>query len=181
MKFVAIGFLGGFCASGIVGAQADEAAQCQANGGTYVIGHVMQAPSFVPGHLRHGVELSHTHLTLLADQNRQTYDVAIDNVFAAGYDTAGENVPTPLSTIAVGDLLELCGKLYRSGAPGIDWVHTDCGAQPIDRMVGSRFLLRTARRAPILRALGNIVCSGGEPPPASHPSAWPGAADRVGR
>jgi hypothetical protein len=130
MKFVAIGFLGGFCASGIVGAQADEAAQCQANGGTYVIGHVMQAPSFVPGHLRHGVELSHTHLTLLADQNGQTYDVAIDNVFAAGYDTAGENVPRPLSTIAVGDLLELCGKLYRSGGPGIDWVHTDCGAQP---------------------------------------------------
>jgi hypothetical protein len=35
-----------------------------------------------------------------------------DNVFATGYDAAGERVPVPLSTIRTGDRLELCGKLY---------------------------------------------------------------------
>jgi hypothetical protein len=111
-------------------AYADEAAQCQANGGTYITGSVTAGPSFKPGHPRKGVELSHTHLTLQSDQDGQSYDVAIDNVFASGYDAAGESVPAPLSSINVGDHLDLCGKLYQSGGPGIDWVHTDCGDAP---------------------------------------------------
>jgi hypothetical protein len=109
---------------------ADEAAQCQANAGAYLTGSVTGAPAFRHGHPRKGVELSHTHLTLRSDQDGQSYDVAIDNVFAAGYDAAGESVPAPLSAIRPGDKLELCGKLYTQGGPGIDWVHTNCGDTP---------------------------------------------------
>ena len=108
-------------------ARADEGAQCQAHAGSYLTGRVIAGPNFVPGHARKGVELSHTHLTLLSDQDGQRYDVAIDNVFASGYDAAGRTVPTPLSAIRKGDRLELCGKLYTDGRLGIDWVHTNCG------------------------------------------------------
>jgi hypothetical protein len=76
------------------------------------------------------VELSHTHLTLLSDQDGRSYDVAIDNVFATGYDAAGERIPVPLSTIRTGDRLEVCGKLFNDARPGIDWVHTNCGETP---------------------------------------------------
>jgi hypothetical protein len=111
-------------------ARADEAAQCRANAGTYLTGNVTQGPTFTPGHLRNGVELSHTHLTLLSDQDGRSYHVAIDNVFTTGYDAAGESVPAPLSTIRTGDRLELCGKLFTRGGRGIDWVHTNCGETP---------------------------------------------------
>lgn len=127
MKLVAVFVL---CLLAAGAAHADESAQCQANAGTYLTGSVTKAPTFAPGYARKGVELSHTHLTLLSDQDGQSYDVAIDNVFASGYDAAGESVPAPLSTIRAGDRLELCGKLYTHGGPGIDWVHTNCGANP---------------------------------------------------
>ena len=127
MRLVAVFILCLF-ASGT--ARADEAAQCQANGGTYLTGTVTRIPIFVRGRPRDGVELSHTHLRLLSDQDGQSYDVAIDNVFAPGYDTAGESVPAPLSGIRRGDHLELCGKLYTHGGRGIDWVHSNCGDAP---------------------------------------------------
>jgi hypothetical protein len=111
-------------------ARADETGQCRANAGTYLTGQVIAGPSFARGHPRRGVELSHTHLTLRADQDGRSYDVAIDNVFAAGYDDAGESVPAPLSTLQPGTRLELCGKPYAQGQLGIDWVHTDCGDPP---------------------------------------------------
>jgi hypothetical protein len=111
-------------------ARADEAAQCRTNAGTYLTGGVTEGPTFAPGHLRNGVELSHTHLTLLSDQDGRSYHVAIDDVFATGYDAAGESVPAPLSTIRTGDRLELCGKLFTRGGRGIDWVHTNCGKTP---------------------------------------------------
>jgi hypothetical protein len=109
-------------------ARADEAAQCRVNAGTYLTGTVTEIPTFAPGRPRQGVELSHTHLRLLSDQDGQSWDVAVDNVFASGYDAAGESVPAPLSTIGIGTRLELCGKLFAHGGPGIDWVHTNCGA-----------------------------------------------------
>ena len=118
------------CLIGAGAAYADEAAQCRVNAGTYLTGRVTKGPSFAPGHALDGVELSHTHLRLLSDQNGQSYDVAIDNVFAAGYDAAGESVPAPLSAIQIGDRLELCGKLFATGRLGIDWVHTNCGERP---------------------------------------------------
>ena len=120
-----------FCVFASGAAHADEAAQCHAGGGTYLTGRIASGPTFRHGHSRHGVELSHTHLTLLSDRDGQTFDVAIDNVFAAGYDSAGENVPAPLAQLHAGIRLELCGKPYTNSAvPGIDWVHTDCGAAP---------------------------------------------------
>jgi hypothetical protein len=109
---------------------ADAAAQCRAHAGTFLTGNVTRGPTFAPGHLHNGVELSHTHLTLLSDQDGRSYHVAIDNVFATGYGAAGESVPAPLSTIRTGDRLELCGKLFTRGGLGIDWVHTNYGNRP---------------------------------------------------
>jgi hypothetical protein len=111
-------------------ARADDAAQCSTNDGAYLTGRVIEGPTFARGHALDGVELSHTHLVVLSDQDGQSYDVAIDNVFAPGYDAAGESVPAPLSTIHAGDRLELCGKLFTHGRQGIDWVHTNCGETP---------------------------------------------------
>lgn len=118
------------CLAASGSARADEAAQCRANAGTFLTGNVTRGPTFAPGHLQNGVELSHTHLTLLSDQDGRSYHVAIDNVFAAGYDAAEESVPAPLSTIRTGDRLELCGKLFTRGGLGIDWVHANCGNRP---------------------------------------------------
>ncbi len=70
--------------------------------------------------------LSHTHLTLMGDDGA-SYDVAIDNVFANGYQRNQAGVPAPLNIIHTGDRLELCGQLYSGGDIGIHWVHTNCG------------------------------------------------------
>ena len=125
-------FLGAFilCLMVSAASRADEAAQCRAKAGTFLTGQVTQGPTFTHGHLQNGVELSHTHLTLLSDQDRRSYHIAIDNVFADGYDAAGQSVPAPLSTIQTGDRLELCGKLFTRGGLGMDWVHTNCGKRP---------------------------------------------------
>jgi hypothetical protein len=137
-----------FCTFACSAAQADEAAQCGANDGTYLSGRVTGAPTFRSGHLRDGVELSHTHLRLLSDQDGQSYDVAVDNVFAAGYDAAGESVPAPLSRIRVGDRLELCGNPYADDAPGIDWVHTNCGGAPAPHRPNGWLKIVDAKGAP---------------------------------
>lgn len=127
MKFLRVFIL---CFIFSAAARADESAECRANSGTYLSGRVIKAPTFAPGHPRDGVDLSHTHLRLLSDQDGRSYDVAIDNVFATGYDAARESVPAPLSTIRTGDRLEVCGRLFTHGGRGIDWVHTNCGATP---------------------------------------------------
>ncbi len=137
-----------FCAFACNAAHADEAAQCRANGGVYLTGHVTVAPFFARGHLRDGVELSHTRLRLQSDRDGQSYDVAVDDVFAAGYDAAGESVPAPLSRIRVGDRLELCGKPYWRPAPGLDWVHTNCGAMPTPDKPNGWLKILDARGAP---------------------------------
>lgn len=119
------------CAFAFAPAHADEAAQCASHDGTWVTGRVTGTPLFIHGHLRDGVELSHTHLTLQSGRDGQTYDVAVDNVFAAGYDRAGEAVPAPLSTVRAGDRVDVCGKMYTDDTGrGIDWVHINCGATP---------------------------------------------------
>jgi hypothetical protein len=110
-------------------AWADEQGACASNAGTLLIGTVISGPKFTHGHDMRGKELSHTHVRLRGDDG-QSYDIAIDDVFADGYDQAGESVPAPLSQIQSGNRLELCGKPYASGGPGMDWVHTNCGDQP---------------------------------------------------
>ncbi|UTH73741.1 hypothetical protein [Chromobacterium sp. IIBBL 290-4] len=113
-------------------ALADGQSACRAAAGSYLTGTVVSGPSFANGQQLNGVELSHTHVSLRADQDGRTYDVAMDNVYASGYDTAGEDVPYPLNTIQQGDRLELCGQLYSSGV-GIHWVHNNCGVKPSRR------------------------------------------------
>ncbi len=71
---------------------ANEQADCAANAGTLLVGTVASGPTFARGHERRGVELSHTHVRLRGDDGR-SYDIAIDNIFAEGYDQAGEHVP----------------------------------------------------------------------------------------
>lgn len=113
-------------------AQADSAAQCQAQGGTYLTGLIAHGPFFVRArHYLHGVALSHTKILLRGDDG-QIYDIRADNVFAAGYDETPDGVPAPLSTLHPGDRLSLCGKFYetRAGRKGMDWVHTNCNAPP---------------------------------------------------
>lgn len=109
---------------------ADDVADCSAAGGALVSGVVTKAPYFKSGSSLKGVELSHTHLSLTSDNDGQTYDVAMDNVFASGYDQSNNTIPYPLSTIKKNDHLQLCGALYTSGAVGIHWVHTNCGNTP---------------------------------------------------
>ena len=109
--------------------RANEQDACASNAGTLLIGTVISGPRFAHGHERRGVELSHTHVALRGNDGRR-YDIAIDDVFADGYDQAGESVPAPLSRIKAGDRLEVCGKRYASGGLGMDWVHTSCGDPP---------------------------------------------------
>lgn len=117
------------CGAACHGALADDRQACTAADGSYLTGQVVSGPKFVHGQFRQGVELSHTHVTLRADQDGRAYDVAMDNVFASGYRQGGRNVPAPLDTIRVGDQLQLCGQLYDRGV-GIHFVHTNCGEQP---------------------------------------------------
>ena len=135
-------------ASGAV--HADEAAQCRISDGTYLTGTVTRGPVFARGrHPLHGVELSHSHLMLLSDQDRQFYDVAVDNVFAPGYDAAGETVPEPLSRIRAGNRVEVCGRPYMDPTgQGIDWVHTNCGVAPTSAKPNGWLKLLSADGAP---------------------------------
>lgn len=106
---------------------ADDAQACTASGGTLLVGKVVSPPTFKDGMFRKGVELSHTHLSLKGDSDGKTYDVAIDNVFASGYQQHRKDVPAPLNSIAVGDKLEVCGIPFSGG---IHWVHNNCGDAP---------------------------------------------------
>jgi hypothetical protein len=110
-------------------AYADDHSLCEANAGQYLTGVVVKPPFFSHGQFKGGVELSHTHLSLKADQDHRVYDVAIDNVFASGYQPNRSVVPAPLNTIHTQDRLSLCGQLYTQGV-GIHWVHTNCGQKP---------------------------------------------------
>ena len=122
--------LGLFCLASVSFVFATEASKCTAAGGSLVSGIVTKAPYFKSGSPLKGVALSHTHVSLISDQDGQTYDVAMDNVYASGYDQAGNSVPYPLNTIKQNDHLELCGALYTGGDIGIHWVHTNCGQTP---------------------------------------------------
>ncbi|PHV10730.1 hypothetical protein CSQ89_14670 [Chitinimonas sp. BJB300] len=113
-----------------VSVSASDLEDCTHAAGTYLSGKVMSPPTFKSGNYLEGIELSHTHLLLKADQDGKTYDVAIDNVFADGYDNAGESVPEPLAAIKIGTRLSLCGLPFPGG---IHWVHTNCGEKPTRR------------------------------------------------
>ncbi|SMC29117.1 hypothetical protein SAMN02745857_03616 [Andreprevotia lacus DSM 23236] len=109
------------------GALADSATDCKAAGGSYMSGVVSSAPVWVGGKEMRNVELSHTKLNFTSNADGKQYQAAIDNVFAQGYDIAGDAVPAPLNTLQVGDNIELCGVTYPGG---IHYVHTNCGCKP---------------------------------------------------
>lgn len=112
-------------------AWASEQDTCASGAGTLLTGTVISVPRFAHGYNRHGVELSHTHIRLHG-VNGMTYDIAVDDVFADGYDDTPDGVPAPLSRIRPGDHLDLCGKLYTRGRRGMDWVHPNCGVEPTE-------------------------------------------------
>jgi hypothetical protein len=111
----------------LTGALADEGQDCTAAGGSLLVGNVVSPPKFKHGAFLKGVELSHTHLVLKSGDDSKTYDVAMDNVFASGYQNNMTAVPSPLNSIQVGDKIEVCGIPFTGG---IHWVHTDCGDTP---------------------------------------------------
>jgi hypothetical protein len=80
---------------------ADDRDDCASHGGTLLIATVISGPRFVHGHDLRGVELSHTPVRLRGDDGR-IYDIAIDDIFAEGYDQAAEQV---ISNFAVNHTL----------------------------------------------------------------------------
>ncbi|HEX8956119.1 MAG TPA: hypothetical protein VF798_07595 [Burkholderiaceae bacterium] len=123
-----------FAAFAVLPAHADDAAQCQANQGTFVTGTVSGTPQFAASRSkRHGYPLSHTRL-YVQTAGGSKLEVDIDNVFAAGY-SKKRSIPSGLQAIADGTKLELCGQSYSdpNGKNGIHWVHTNCGAKPTSR------------------------------------------------
>ena len=108
-------------------ARADDRADCANGDGTLLTGVVMAPPTFAPGKPLQGIPLTHTHIRIRGDLDGKTYDLAVDDVFAAGYEPRLSVVPPPLSSIAVGQHLEACGLPY---AGGMHWVHTNCGDKP---------------------------------------------------
>ncbi|HEY8025592.1 MAG TPA: hypothetical protein VIF60_13560 [Burkholderiaceae bacterium] len=108
-------------------AMASDQSDCAAGAGAYLSGTVVSGPVFkAASSTLQGVQLSHTHVQLLADQDGQTYDVAIDNVYAVDYVLNANTVPKSLAAIHVNDHMSMCGALYTSGGPGIHWVHDNC-------------------------------------------------------
>ncbi len=108
-------------------ALADDASDCSSRNGTLLVGTVVSAPTDVPGKPLRGIPLRHTHIGIRGDADGKTYDLAVDDVFAAGYQVSGDTVPPPLNSIEVGQRLEACGLPYSGG---MHWVHTNCGDVP---------------------------------------------------
>lgn len=108
---------------------ADEQGDCDAAAGSYISGTVVSGPRFQTGSARQGVKLTHTHIQVVADQDGQTYDVAIDNVYAADFVRNSTRVPNSFKTFAVNTQVSMCGSLYTSGV-GIHWVHNNCNVDP---------------------------------------------------
>lgn len=110
-------------------ASASDQTDCSAAGGAFLTGNVTSSPTYASGSFIQGVQTSHTHVHLTADQDGLSYDVAMDNVYAADYVQGSSSMPATLAAIKIGDRLELCGAKYTSGV-GIHWVHSNCGATP---------------------------------------------------
>ncbi len=89
-----------------------------------------------------GIPLSHTHIEITSALDGKIYDVAIDNVFANGYNPLSYVVPsTYAENLTAGSTIYLCsgnpsGVPYPVSEPssnpfatqGFDWVHTNCAA-----------------------------------------------------
>lgn len=111
-----------------------DSVECQKNGGTLFAATIVSTPTYSSGKLQGGVMLSHTHVNAVPIGEKatanNTYDVAIDNVYAVDYDNAQPNktVPASLAQLKIGTNVEFCGQPYSQGG-GIHWVHSNCGSQ----------------------------------------------------
>ncbi len=110
-----------------IAALADERSECAAGNGSLLVGTVLARPTFVAGKSLQGIALTHTHVRIRADADGKIYDLAVDDVFASGYQPQTATVPAPLNTITVGQRLEACGLPY---VGGMHWVHNNCGDVP---------------------------------------------------
>jgi hypothetical protein len=108
---------------------ASEQSACTAADGALLTGTITSAPKFASGSSLKGIMLSHTHVSLRADQDSKVYDVAMDNVFALDYVKNANSMPKSLASMKVNDRIEVCGAKYTSGV-GIHWVHNNCNAAP---------------------------------------------------
>jgi hypothetical protein len=126
---------------------------CAAADGAYLSGQVVSQPRFARGHPKDGVELSHTILSLKADQDGKVYQVAMDNVFAAGYDDANSKKRVPGSTSA--------GRNTTIRPASIGFTRAvELLQRRRLRTVGSGNWVRTASQVKISRAVLNIVACG---------------------
>jgi len=122
----------------------DFQAKCEQAGGYYQYGTVNAPPdsdysdvvNFKPGEKLHDIPLSHTHIEITSGIDGQVYDVAIDNVFADGFDPHKREVPAIYrENITAGATLYFCSgnpdkvpysMSEQDAKQGFDWVHTNC-------------------------------------------------------
>ncbi|PRC92054.1 hypothetical protein [Solimicrobium silvestre] len=130
-------------------ALASDQSDCAAGAGAYISGIVVSGPVFqAASSTLQGVQLSHTHVQLLSDQDGQTYDVAIDNVYAVDYVLNATTIPKSLAAIHVNDRLSTCGALYTSGGLGTHWVHNNCNV-PGTAAAPNGFIKKAPTRGPV--------------------------------
>ena len=130
---------------------AADAAGCEAVNAHLLVGTIESTPVYVGSKTiqplmengkaeSQGILLTHTHILIqpLNDTNpNDAYEIAADNVFAVGYDQAQPNkaVPTPLSGLQAGQVIEACGLTYNqtplkypaifNASNGMHWVHSN--------------------------------------------------------
>ena len=127
------------------------ASLCESIGGYYQYGTVNSPPNSdymavtnyaVATESLSGIPLSHTHIEITSALDGKIYDVAIDNVFANGYNPLSYVVPSSYAeNLTAGSTIYLCsgnpnGVPYSVNEPesnpfatqGFDWVHTNCAA-----------------------------------------------------
>ena len=126
------------------------ASLCESIGGYYQYGTVNSPPNdymavtnyAVATESLSGIPLSHTHIEITSALDGKIYDVAIDNVFANGYNPLSYVVPSSYAeNLTAGSTIYLCSGNpnavpYSVNEPesnpfatqGFDWVHTNCAA-----------------------------------------------------
>jgi hypothetical protein len=109
---------------------ANDAIACAQNQGSLVVGAVIKTPYSVNGTVSQGINQSHTHIYVEAQNDNNTiYDISASNVYAYGYESTNANiVPVPLTSISTGTFVEACGVVFTDNlkspaTKGLHYVH----------------------------------------------------------